>query len=61
MRNNQPRIPGLEKLEIAATRVQERRESLEEQVKAIKNRVLKLEMEVTLLRIQVEKGERAST
>jgi len=57
MRNNQPTIPGLEKLEIAATRVQERRESLEEQFLDLKNRVLKLEMEVILLRIQVEKGE----
>jgi len=57
MRNNQPTIPGLEKLEITATRVQERRESLEEQVKAIKDRVLKMELELSLLRIQVEKGE----
>ena len=57
MRNKQPTIPGLEKLEIAATRVQERRESLEEQFLDLKNRVLKLEMEVILLRIQVEKGE----
>jgi len=57
MRNNQPTIPGLEKLEIAAARVQERRESLEEQFLDLKNRVLKLEMEVILLRIQVEKGE----
>ena len=57
MRNNQLTIPGLEKLEIAATRVQERRESLEEQVKAIKDRVLKMELELSLLRIQVEKGE----
>ena len=57
MRNNQPTIPGLEKLEIGAARVQERRESLDEQFLDLKNRVLKLEMEVILLRIQVEKGE----
>lgn len=55
MRNNQPTIPGLEKLEIAAARVQERRESLEEQFLDLKNRVLKLEMEISLLRIQLEK------
>ena len=57
MRNNQPTIPGLEKLEIAATKVQENRKSLEEQFLELKNRVLKLEVEVILLRLQIEKGE----
>ena len=57
MRNNQQKIPGLEELEIAATRVQEKRDSLEEQVKALKARILKLELEVSLLRIRIEKGK----
>ena len=49
-------IPGLEGLEKAATDAAHKRKTYEEQLKALQDRILSLEVEVSLLRILVEKG-----
>ena len=48
-------IPGLEELEKAADNVTKKRMTYEEQIKALQGRLLSLELEVTLLRILLEK------
>ena len=55
MQNTQPRIPGLERLEQASTNAHEKRNALHEEIIALQDRVLKLELELSLLRIQLEK------
>ena len=49
-------IPGLESLEKAATVADRKRKTYDEQLKALQSRILTLELEVSLLRIQIEKG-----
>jgi len=55
MRQEQPEIPGLEGLEKSVINVQEKREALRDEIQRLGERVLKLELEVSLLRIQLEK------
>jgi len=55
MNNNQLPIPGLESLEIATANTSRKRQTLEQQIKALQDRVLRLELELSLLRIQMEK------
>ena len=61
MRNEQPEIPGLEALGRSVENVQEKREALREEIRSLGDRVLKLELELSLLRIQLEKEELSST
>ena len=61
MLSEQMEIPGFERLEGSVRNVQEKREALFEEMRSLQARVLKLELEISLLRIQLEKGERAST
>jgi len=56
MRSKQLRIPGLEGLEKAAASAQEKQKTLREQLQALKSRMLALEIEVSLLKILLEKG-----
>lgn len=65
MKKKQLPIPGLEELIRDGTNADKSRETLEEIfrplaqiIKSLEDRILKLEIEVNLLRIQVEKGER---
>ena len=60
MSNKQTRIPGLEELERSVANAQEKRGTLREETEHLKDRVLKLELEVSLLRIQLERGKRTS-
>jgi hypothetical protein len=53
--NNQPSIPGLEAPTKPARGV--KRKTLRDEVKELRGRVLRLELEVALLIIQLEKGE----
>ncbi len=60
MNNNQLPIPGLEMLKRATTNAGHKRQTLEQQFKALQDRVLTLELEVSLLRILMDnpkKGE----
>ena len=57
MKNMQPRIPGLERLERATTNVEEKRKALHEEIQSLQDRVLKLELEISLLRIQLEEED----
>jgi hypothetical protein len=50
-------IPGLEGLEKASDNVTKKRMTYEEQIKALQGRLLSLELEVTLLRILLEKDK----
>jgi len=52
--SNQLPIPGLEGMEKAAANAQEKEKTLREQITKLTERVLKLELEVSLLRILVE-------
>jgi len=54
----QPMIPGLEGLEKATANADHKRQTLEQQIKALQDRVLALELELSLLRIQMEKERR---
>ena len=54
----QPMIPGLESLKIATANARRKRQTLEQQIKALQDRVLRLELELSLLRIQMEKDPR---
>jgi len=56
MHSNQLPIPGLEGLEKAATNAREKQKTLREQIRALSDRILALELEVSLLRILLEKG-----
>ena len=58
MRSKQPMIPGLEGLEKATANADHKRQTLEQQIKALQDRVLALELELSLLRIQMEKERR---
>ena len=58
MRSKQPMIPGLEGLEKATTNARRKQQILQEQIKAVQDRVLCLELELSLLRIQMEKERR---
>ena len=55
-RMEQLAIPGLEGPEKAADNARQKRKTLQEQIKALQDRVLRLELEISLLRILVEKG-----
>jgi len=61
MYNEQPEIPGLEGLERSVKNAQEKRKALHEEMSSLQDRVLRLELEVSLLRIQLEKEGRVST
>jgi len=56
MRKDQPEIPGLEGLEKAAAEAHDKQKTLREQLRALQDRVLALELEVSLSRILLEKG-----
>jgi len=56
MCSNQLPIPGLEGLEKAAADAREKQKTLREQLRALQDRVLRLELEMSLLRILLEKG-----
>jgi len=56
MRSKQLPIPGLEGLEKAATDASEKQKTLRDQIRALSDRILALELEVSLLRILLEKG-----
>jgi len=58
MKRDQPMIPGLESLEIATANASRKRQTLAQQIKALQDRVLRLELELSLLRIQMEKDPR---
>lgn len=50
----QPPIPGLEELVKTRTRTDTKNTTFQEQLKALQYRVLSLELEVLLLRLQLE-------
>ena len=54
----QPPIPGLEDLVKTRTHADTKHTTFQEQLKALQDRVLSLEFEVSLLRIQLEKEKR---
>ena len=54
----QPPIPGLEELVKTRTLADTKHTTFQEQLKALQDRILSLELEVSLLRILVEKGAR---
>jgi len=56
MHSNQLPIPGLEGLENAVADAREKQKTLREQIQALNDRVLALELEVSLLKIFLEKG-----
>lgn len=55
--SNQPPIPGLEDLVKTRAKADIKQATFQEQLKALQNRVLSLELEVSLLRVLLEKGE----
>jgi hypothetical protein len=57
MSKEQPEIPGLEGLERGVRDMVKKRQALCEEIQRLGERVLALELEVSLLRIQLEKGE----
>jgi len=57
MCSNQLPIPGLEGLEKAAANAREKQQTIREQIRALNDRILALELEVSLLRILLEKGD----
>ena len=54
MKSKQLRIRGLEGLEKATANASRKRQNLSQQIKALQDRVLRLELEVSLLRILME-------
>jgi len=56
MCSNQLPIPGLEGLEKAAANAREKQKTLRDQIRALNDRILVLELEVSLLKIFLEKG-----
>jgi len=55
--SKQLQIPGLEGLEKAAADAREKEKTLRDQIRALSDRILALELEVSLLRILLESGE----
>jgi len=58
MRSKQLPIPGLEGLEEAMTNAREKQKTVRDQIRALSDRILALELEVSLLRILLEEGEK---
>jgi len=56
MRSNQLPIPGLEGLEKTVINAREKQKTLRDQIRALSDRILALELEVSLLKILLEKG-----
>jgi len=53
----QPMIPGLEGLENATDNAERKRQTLEKQMKALEHRVLVLELEVSKLKVLLQKAK----
>lgn len=55
MSSKQLRIPGLESLEKKAGNARRKRQTLEQQMRIMADRILRLEMEVSILKTQLKK------
>ena len=58
MKDRQLIIPGLEALEKAAGNTRQKQKTFQQQLRDLQDRVLQLELETSVLRIQMEKERR---